>query len=330
MGFRTRRSFTVIPGVRMTVSKSGISTSVGIKGARMTRTASGRVTRTLGIPGTGISHTSTLRQSAGSASRRPASTTPAPAPATAHPGLLSPKWEKALYAAIFRGQYGDLPTIARTHPEARLVAATIDGLTLAQTGNDARALEVLRFAWSLGGSIETHPFVLRYLQSTQITLEVATGVTATLPLCRYAVGLALAELEQGAGGISTAIQLVEQLEPTVLAAVSLCELYLETHAYEEVLSVTETIHNSDDPTALLVAYRGAAFHGMGLTVAARECFKEALKSKARDPGIRQLALIERAKCYLTEDKPSMAKKDLERVLAENATHSEALALLHTL
>lgn len=45
---------------RVTASKSGISTSVGGKGIRLTRTANGKLKLTAGIPGTGIYHTQTI------------------------------------------------------------------------------------------------------------------------------------------------------------------------------------------------------------------------------------------------------------------------------
>ena len=54
MGFRFRKSKNLGP-FRVTVSKSGVSTSFGGKGARITKTASGKVRTTLSVPGTGIS-----------------------------------------------------------------------------------------------------------------------------------------------------------------------------------------------------------------------------------------------------------------------------------
>lgn len=55
MGFRFRKSVNVLPGVKLNISKSGISTSVGRRGA--TVNFSKRGTRaTVGIPGTGISY----------------------------------------------------------------------------------------------------------------------------------------------------------------------------------------------------------------------------------------------------------------------------------
>lgn len=58
MGFRFRKSFGFGP-FRTTISKSGVSTSVGVKGARITKRADGKTQTTVSIPGTGISHVST-------------------------------------------------------------------------------------------------------------------------------------------------------------------------------------------------------------------------------------------------------------------------------
>lgn len=56
MGYRFRKSFKAGP-LKMTLSKSGISTSVGVKGARITKKANGKVSTTFSIPNTGISYT---------------------------------------------------------------------------------------------------------------------------------------------------------------------------------------------------------------------------------------------------------------------------------
>jgi hypothetical protein len=58
MGFRYRKSFKAGP-FRATVSKSGVSYSVGAKGARITKLANGKVQKTVSIPGSGLSYTST-------------------------------------------------------------------------------------------------------------------------------------------------------------------------------------------------------------------------------------------------------------------------------
>jgi hypothetical protein len=58
MGFRLRRTVRLLPGLRLNLSKSGISASVGTRGAWLTFGRNGTRT-TVGIPGTGISYTST-------------------------------------------------------------------------------------------------------------------------------------------------------------------------------------------------------------------------------------------------------------------------------
>lgn len=54
MGLRFKRILRVLPGVRLNFSKSGLSTSLGVRGAGINLGKSG-VTTSAGIPGTGIS-----------------------------------------------------------------------------------------------------------------------------------------------------------------------------------------------------------------------------------------------------------------------------------
>ncbi len=61
MGFRFRKSIRIAPGVRINLSKSGVSTSIGGKG--LTLNSRGRVTAS--VPGTGLSYTSTIDRGAG-------------------------------------------------------------------------------------------------------------------------------------------------------------------------------------------------------------------------------------------------------------------------
>ena len=55
MAWGFRRRIKIIPGVHLNLSKSGISTSIGIRGANVTLGKTGAYLNT-GIPGTGIYH----------------------------------------------------------------------------------------------------------------------------------------------------------------------------------------------------------------------------------------------------------------------------------
>ena len=63
MGFRFRKSFKILPGVRMNVGRTGTSFSIGGKGLTTNISDKG-IRNTIGIPGTGISYT-TYEKSSG-------------------------------------------------------------------------------------------------------------------------------------------------------------------------------------------------------------------------------------------------------------------------
>lgn len=63
MGLNFRKSFKIAPGIKMNIGKKGVGLSFGTKGARYSINSSGRRTKTIGIPGTGISYSTTSTKS---------------------------------------------------------------------------------------------------------------------------------------------------------------------------------------------------------------------------------------------------------------------------
>lgn len=61
MGFRFRKSVKIAPGVRLNIGKKSVGISAGVKGARVSVNSSGRVTKSVGIPGTGLSYVTTSK-----------------------------------------------------------------------------------------------------------------------------------------------------------------------------------------------------------------------------------------------------------------------------
>jgi Protein of unknown function (DUF4236)/Bacterial SH3 domain len=59
VGWRFRRTVKILPGVRLNISRSGVSTTLGPNGASINLGKRGTRT-TVGIPGTGISHSSLM------------------------------------------------------------------------------------------------------------------------------------------------------------------------------------------------------------------------------------------------------------------------------
>jgi Protein of unknown function (DUF4236)/Bacterial SH3 domain len=72
VGWRFRRTVKILPGVRLNISRSGISTTLGPNGASINLGKRGTRT-TVGIPGTGISHSSLMSPSTDSGGEQTAS-----------------------------------------------------------------------------------------------------------------------------------------------------------------------------------------------------------------------------------------------------------------
>ena len=315
MGFRMRKSIKVAPGVRLSVSKTGVGGSVGGGGARYSAHSSGRRTTTLGsgvVPGV------YYQKSSSGGSRSSASAQQVAPPSPKKPGMFAPKGEKELYKAIKAQDVNAIRQVGIYHPDFRLPSYSLAGLMML-TSEPTEAEQLLGDAFATGRDPAEDKFVSSYL-FTRLELSIAEGVTAELPVNRDAVGLALAELKQNHGDLAGAIDVVEQLEPTTYSAVSLAELYAQTERWDDVIELTEGMKNEDDASALLCVFRGQAFRQKGFHDAAHESLKEALRSRSRAAPIRHMALAERAQNYLTQGKKAMARKDLERILAEDSSY----------
>ncbi len=60
MGLRFRKSFKVAPGVKINLNKKSAGVTIGTKGAHYTVNTSGRQTASVGLPGTGLSYSTSL------------------------------------------------------------------------------------------------------------------------------------------------------------------------------------------------------------------------------------------------------------------------------
>lgn len=70
MAIRFRKSIKLMPGVRMTLGKKGISGSLGVTGARVSVNSKGQVRGTAGLNGTGLSSTTVLNKKSKSKSAK--------------------------------------------------------------------------------------------------------------------------------------------------------------------------------------------------------------------------------------------------------------------
>lgn len=70
MGLRFRKSFKIAPGVKVNLNKKSSSVTFGGKGAHYTVNSKGKKTTTVGVPGTGLSYSSTTSSKSSKQSNR--------------------------------------------------------------------------------------------------------------------------------------------------------------------------------------------------------------------------------------------------------------------
>ena len=62
MGFIFRKRIKILPGITLNVSKSGLSTTIGPKGAKFTLGGKRGPRATVGLPDTGLSYSKSLKK----------------------------------------------------------------------------------------------------------------------------------------------------------------------------------------------------------------------------------------------------------------------------
>lgn len=80
MGIRFRKSFKIAPGIRLNLNKKSAGITFGTRGAHYTLNTKGKKTASVGIPGTGLSYTSTSGGSSSKSSNLTGNNTQKPAP----------------------------------------------------------------------------------------------------------------------------------------------------------------------------------------------------------------------------------------------------------
>lgn len=126
MGLRFRRSFKLAPGIRANVTKKGVGFSFGGKGHSVSVHSSGRVTSTVGIPGSGLSYTTTSGgSSGGGAKKHRENSAPSPSSGKKHPiNLVILALAGLAGVGIMRLAGGNAEPTPTTVPSAPAVVAT--------------------------------------------------------------------------------------------------------------------------------------------------------------------------------------------------------------
>ncbi len=238
------------------------------------------------------------------------------------PGMLAAKAEKEFQAAVATGDPAAIRAAARQHPKYTLAANTIAGLLLLETELEA-GLALLEEVGADEHEVLRDQFIRKYLPEAGLSVVIAAGLTARLPLQRNSIVLLLAELYQAQGQPDRALQLLQATEQTTHVRLSQSELLYEAERYEEVLDVTSGVVNDDDFTALMLAYRGRALGELGRDDQAIGALAAVLEYPNRAEAIKAIALVGRGMINQARGEHILARNDYTQALIEVPHDPEA-------
>lgn len=333
MAFRFFRRIRIAPGLTLNLSKSGISVSIGPRGAKQTVSTRGNRT-TIGVPGTGLSYT-----------------------------VLNPSSKAPTATTLTWPSMGSLQHVSASSEER----AFVDALTALGAGRDANALFLLETAaasqpqgadasWMAGMvalRLELLDDAARHFEQAvqhshaigqwfgkhqltpRVSLPVTPEVTATAQPSIYSTLLALAEIAQQQGRLSQALAWLERLldqapgDPVTIA--SFAELALAARDDVRIRRAVELsvgIENDSSVHATVLYYRGLALAHLGIDHGAEAVFTHALRrTKHRRPELLREIRYQRAQVLERLGKRAQARRDLERIYAEDPGFGDVAARL---
>jgi tetratricopeptide (TPR) repeat protein len=335
MGFRMRKSIKLGPGVRLNVSHRGAGVRLGGRGGGVSLNTSGRHRASVGIPGSGIGYSTSLRK--GGSRSRAAAPVPVAPPAPPKPGLLASASEKAFYKACQAVGAGNIEqgaalfreSSAKDVKDKTLADDLLAGMFSAQLNQDGQAIGYLE---KVVASDQALPDQLmeKYLPGGGVYVPVTENIGVDVPFGSLAAALTLAEVYQRNGRSDEAIGLLQQLveiEAHPFLVLSLCDLYAEASAWDEIVDVAGGVKNEDNVSCQVRVYVAQAFEQQGMDDAALEAYKDALRSKKRDSDVLKAARYGRAELYERKGKASQARKEFEKLYAEDPGYRDVAEIL---
>lgn len=331
MGFRFFRRMSIAPGVRLNFSKSGISPSFGVRGARVTLGRQG-VRKTVGIPGTGLFYTE-IASRKGKRSRSGRQVEPQ-LPQPEHnldlgffERLMTPKPERAFVDGCKAYVGGNVRKAAE---ELQHAAHLADGAFLAGfLAMDAKRLDEaerhLRQAAAKHTSLGKH--FDKYGLAVELVLPITEFAIAHIRPCRRGVMLGLAEVYQAQDRVKEALDCLKQLRrdapDDIVAKLSVAELVLEAapgdkRLAKQVVELAGDVDNDSSAHAALMLYKAQALRTLDLPIAARDVLTAACrKKKDRNDDLLRAIRYERACVYEDLGNKAQARREFEKLYAED-------------
>lgn len=299
--------------------------TVGGRGAHYSVHSSGRHTSSIGIPGTGLSYVSTHKASS---VNQPTVISHAPHQSDSpKPGLFASKGERLIYEALKANLDISLLDQAETIVQYSSTARLFKALNLATHEDRASAAGILEKLHNIGYRPEKDEIVQKYASASKLSIGLAPNSNLNLSLDYDDLTLFLSELYRQQNKFKEASDLLQDVASGLHKTLFICHLCCTAEKYEPILSLTNNLTNNSEEAMLFLIYRAIALSKTGHVDASLATFKEVLRYPSRSLDLRMLGWRERGKVYIGAGKKTLAKKDFERVFAENSEYSEISDLL---
>lgn len=327
MSFRFWRRIRLAPGVTLNLSKSTASLSLGPRGAKYTISPRGN-RATAGLTGTGLFYTVHDRKRGGRGGAAPAPSVPQRDRLKLgfFQRLMTPAEEKRFIDGIRALNEGDQDAALSALEDARDLpdAAWMAGMIRLRREEIDRAKA--HFHHALDRLADLGTLFAKYDIAVQANLPITSDIFAHVLPRERGTRLALVEIAQIEGRHADAMAHIERLmeidpaDPVVL--LSFAELTidgdLDRAQLERVVNLSAGIANDTPVDTALLLYRGRALARLGLADAAINMFTFALRRrKDRDAALLRQLRYERAVLHDQAGRKAQARRELERVYAED-------------
>ena len=337
MGFRFFRRMNILPGVRLNFSKTGISPSFGVRGARVTLGRTG-VRKTVGIPGTGLFYTE-VGSSKRHRGRSGGQAEPPPLPQPQHKldlgffeRLLTPKDERAFVDGCKEYVAGRTEQALIKLRESTHLA---DGAFLAGfLAMDAKRLDEAEthLKRALAMSRTLGRYFGKYGLAVELSLPITDEVTAHITPCRRGALLGLVEVYQHQGRVKEAVACLKKLRQDIphdaVVNLSMAELVYDAaptdkRLAKQIVELAGDVKNDSSIHAALMLYKAKALRTLGLHTAARDVLTAALrKKKGRSDDLLRALRYERACVYEDLGQAGRARREFETLYAQDPSYED--------